>query len=64
MLTLWTGSVAALGNHAIAERRSLEPLAVKLAVLVRMNLATAMRAPGAERAQVARFAILVSDESV
>ena len=34
VLTLRTGSVAALANHAVAERRSLEPLAVTLAVLV------------------------------
>ena len=32
--TLRTGSVAALANHAVAERRSLEPLSVTLAVLV------------------------------
>ena len=59
-----TGLSDALGNCPIAERGSLEPHLVALPFLVGMDLATATRADGAERAQVARLATLPSHEPV
>src|SRR5439155_11334429 len=59
-----TGLSDALGNCPLAERGSLEPHLVALPFLVGMDLATATRADGAERAQVARLATHLSHEPV